>query len=110
MPSCVLNTYWSLSLDGASVKQHHVHHRPIAYGYSTKPCVQSGCRQRIYPEVQNWVMDAGSAVPFEDGSWPEGRTKVLGRHKLADDETKNVSMIISASELEQIDKGTGHLS
>ncbi len=44
------------------------------------------------------------ACPFEEGEWPEGVTKLLGRPRLANEEIKVVSTKIPASELELIDR------
>lgn len=44
------------------------------------------------------------AGPFEQGEWPEGATRPIGRPRLPEDETRLVTVRMPASEVEAIDR------
>ena len=45
------------------------------------------------------------AEPYEGGNWPEGRTILLGRPRISDEELVSVTIKLPKSQLEAIDNG-----
>ncbi len=44
------------------------------------------------------------AKPFEGGEWPEGKTTLLGRPRLADEEVRTVTFKLPVSLIQKLDE------